>query len=97
MSGRIDVQLGSLADHAQNLDAQAAELESVATQLQTAIAALNAQTSGEATDAAVSSSTRALIETRARAARLSRNAATIRTLADVYESCDLAGARALGA
>lgn len=96
MGDRLDVQLGSLIDHAQQLDAQAAQLKTVADDLQTAINALNQQTSGEATDAAMSSSMRALVETRARADRLSRNAATIRSLADVYDSCDLAGARALG-
>lgn len=96
MGGRIDVQLGALADHAQDLDAQASQLKSVADQLQAAISALGEQTSGEATNAALASTTRALIETRARAARLTRNAAAVRNLADVYESCDLAGARGLG-
>jgi len=96
MGDRIDVQLGALIDHAQDLDAQAAQLKSLADQLQSAMAALGEQTSGEATDAALASTARALIETRARAARLTRNAATVRNLAGVYESCDLAGARGLG-
>ncbi|WP_295787064.1 hypothetical protein [uncultured Microbacterium sp.] len=96
MSGRIDVQLGPLADHAQVMEASAGELESVAQKLETVIAAMTEQTSGAAADAAASLSTRALIETRARAARLRRNAATIRALANHYEACDVASARALG-
>ncbi|WP_307215750.1 PPE domain-containing protein [Microbacterium sp. SORGH_AS_0888] len=97
MSAHIDIQLGPLIDQAARLDSQAAELTAAAEELRQGIDALRATTSGEASDAAISASTTALAEMQQRAERLTRNAGVIRRLADVYDTCDLTGARALGA
>lgn len=96
VSSRLDVRLGPLLDQAARLEAQATELEQTSADLKKAIESLRATTSGEASEAAIASSARVLAETDTRRERLARNAAVIRKLADVYNTCDLAGARALG-
>ncbi len=96
MARSLDIRLGSLLDQATRFDAQAADLAETSADLKRAIESLRATTSGEASEAAIISSTLALAETDTRRERLVRNAAIIRKLADVYDTCDLAGARALG-
>ncbi|WP_295829403.1 hypothetical protein [uncultured Microbacterium sp.] len=96
MASRLDIRLGPLLDQATRLEAQVEELRQTSADLKKAIDSLHATTSGEASEAAIASSARVLAETDMRRERLARNAATIRKLADVYDTCDLAGARALG-
>ncbi len=96
VASRLDIRLGPLLDQATRLEAQAEELRQTSADLKKAIDSLRATTSGEASEAAIASSARALAETDTRRERLTRNAAVIRKLADVYDTCDLAGARALG-
>ena len=96
MTSRLNIRLGLLLDQAARLEAQATELQQTSADLEKAIESLRATTSGEASEAALASSARVLTETDTRRERLARNAAVIRKLADVYDTCDLAGARALG-
>ena len=81
---------------APRLNAQAAELDGTVADLQTAIASLEATSDGGASAAAITSSQRASAEASVGSERLRRNAGTLRTLAEVYDTCDLAAARALG-
>ncbi|MDT0118019.1 hypothetical protein Q9R20_13600 [Microbacterium sp. PRF11] len=97
MVHRLDIRLGPLLDQASRFEAQAAELAETSADLRRSIESLRASTSGEASEAAIVSSERALSEVDTRRERLMRNAGVVRKLADVYDTCDLAGARALGA
>lgn len=96
MTNRLDIRLGPLLDQASRLEAQVTELKQTSADLKKAIESLRATTSGEASEAAIASSVRVLAETDLRRERLARNADVIRKLADVYDNCDLAAARALG-
>lgn len=96
MTPRLDVRVGEILDQAARLNAQAAELDGTVADLQKAIASLEATSDGEASAAAITSSQRASAEASLRSERLRRNAGTLRTLAEVYDTCDLAAARALG-
>jgi uncharacterized protein YukE len=96
MTPRLDVRVGELLDQAVRLEAQALALDGTVADLERAIASLQANTDGEASAAAVTSSQNALAEATLRADRLQRNADTLRRLAEVYDTCDLSAARALG-
>lgn len=96
MTPRLDVRVGDVIDQATRLKSQATELEGTVADLQRAIASLEATTDGEASAAAITSSQTASGEATRRIDRLRRNADTLLKLADVYDNCDLAAARALG-
>lgn len=96
MTPRLDVRVGDLTDQAMRLRAQATELDGTVADLERAIASLRATTDGEASVAAITSSQEASAEATRRINRLRRNADTLIKLADVYDNCDLAAARALG-
>lgn len=96
MAPRLDVKIGPLFDHATSLEAQAVELDQTLKKLGVGLDALRSTTSGEASDAAVAATERVIAETTQRKDQLDGIAKTIRNVAEVYDSCDLAGARALG-
>lgn len=96
MTPRLDVRVGDILDHAIRLGVQADALDGTVGDLRRVIASLEATTEGQASSAAITSSQKALAEAALRSGRLRRNAETLRTLAEVYDTCDLASARALG-
>lgn len=96
MAPRLDVRVGPLLDHAVSLEAQAADLDKLLKELTLATEALRSTTSGDASEAAVAANERVIAEAGQRKDRLDRNAKTVRNLCEVYDACDLAGARALG-
>lgn len=96
MTTRLDVRVGELSDQATRLQAQATELEGTVADLEKANESLRATTDGEASAAAITSTQNASAELNLRIDRLRRNADTLLKLADVYDNCDLAAARALG-
>jgi hypothetical protein len=92
----LKVDVGAIIDQAVAMEKGAESLYQASTTLLEKLRALQANTSGGASNAAVTMTLDTIAKIEARAGKLTRNAKVTRELAALYDKADREGARAFG-